>query len=199
MRSLSLTDGSPLKCRALGLRGWKGWFYIGFLAICYCIEIYPKLLFKPALVSKVCLSSLKGRNLFLLEQRAMSIRSMSLFFIYWKNSILNKQCQKFARRGLPSLHAVLKDCKGHSNASCSAWQFILLALKRPIYFFKLYVTFEISWKLFCHDPDCQCSSLCGLVSFSHCREPQTMRAEQFPSPPLSVPALPFGTAGISQC
>ena len=102
----------------------------------------------------------------MLEQRAMSIRCMSLFFIYWKNSILSKQSQKIASCALSSLHAMLKDCKGHSNASCSAWQFILLVLKHPIYFFKLYVTFEISWKLFCYDPDCQCSSLCGLMSFS---------------------------------
>lgn len=102
----------------------------------------------------------------MLEQRAMSVRCMSLFFICWKNSVLSKQSQKIASCALSSLHATLKDCKGHRNASCSAWQFVLLVLKHPIYFFKLYVTSEISWKLFCYDPDCHCSSLCGLMSFS---------------------------------
>lgn len=39
----------------------------------------------------------------------------------------------------------------------------------------------------------------GWCHLAHCREPGTMRAEQFPSPPLSLPTLPFGTARISQC
>lgn len=100
----------------------------------------------------------------MLEQRTVST---SLFCIYWKNSILSKQSQKITICDLSILHATLKDYKGHSHTSRSAWQFIFfLALKHPIYCFKLYVTFEISWKLFCHDPDCQCSGLCGLVSFS---------------------------------
>lgn len=104
----------------------------------------------------------------MLIQRAVSVHCTSFFLIDWKNSILNKQNQKIANCALPCLHATLKDCKGHSNASCSPQQFILLVLKHPIYF-KLYVTFEISWKLFCYDPDCQCSSLCGLMSFSPLR------------------------------